>query len=261
MAETMTINLWSLLATFSLVVISLIISWKEDLGLIKDILIAIFRMSLQLTIVGYLLIFVFQVDNWLLTTVIVGIMDINAAWTAQKRGKGIKHHFAISMLSVFGSSIVSLAILVLTDAMVYVPNQVIPMNGMLIGVAMNITGLSFTNLAQTIDNQRQQINEKLALGASTKQASKNVIRDSIRNSLQPQIDTTKTVGLVILPGLMTGILFVGNFPKEAIMYQIMFYFAMMAVATISAVITVYLAYPSYYTDFGQLLPRAQEDLN
>ncbi|MCI5775749.1 MAG: iron export ABC transporter permease subunit FetB [Aerococcus sp.] len=255
MAYNMTINIWSLLATFSLVIISLIISWKEDLGLIKDILIAIFRMSIQLTIVGYILIFVFQIDNWLLTTVMVGIMDINAAWTAQQRGKGIKHHFAIANLSVFGSSIVSMFILVITGAILYVPNQVIPMNGMLIGVAMNITGLSFTNLAQTIDNQRQQINEKLALGASTKQASKNVIRDAVRNSLQPQIDTTKTVGLVILPGLMTGILFGGNFPKEAIMYQILFYFAMMAVATISSVITVYLSYPSYYSEFGQLLPR------
>lgn len=92
-----------------------------------------------------------------------------------------------------------LAVLILSGSIEFIPMQVIPIAGMIAGNAMVAVGLCYNNLGQRVISEQQQIQEKLSLGATPKQASAILIRDSIRAALIPTVDSAKTVGLVSLP--------------------------------------------------------------
>ena len=104
--------------------------------------------------------------------------------------------------------------------------------------------------------QEQQVNEMLALGATAAQASKGILRESIKTAMQPTIDSAKTVGLVALPGMMSGLIFAGVDPVYAIKYQIMVVFMLLSATSLGSVIAIYLSYRSYFTERLQLkVPR------
>ena len=93
----------------------------------------------------------------------------------------------------------------------------------------------------------------LALGATGFQASRAIIRESIKTGMQPTIDSAKTVGLVSLPGMMSGLIFAGVDPVYAIKYQIMVTFMLMSATSIGSVIAIYLSYRNYFNDRLQLV--------
>lgn len=257
--QELMISPWSIAISFLLVIIAMGISHKEKLGLTGEIFWSVFRMIIQLLIVGYILTLIFDVDSVWLTLASIVIMVINAAWNASQRANGLNHAFKYSLLSLSISVVVTLTILVFSGAIDFVPSEVIPINGMLIGSGMNTLGLSFRNLENQYRSNSQEVQEKLALGANIKQASKSIINESVVGSLQPTLDTTKTVGLVTLPGMMTGLIIAGVPPFQAILYQIMVYFMLVGSSTITCVIGVYLSYREYFTSYGQLISQVRDD--
>lgn len=255
MESQLAISPVSLMFAFSLVGIALGIGYKEKLGLNKEIIISVVRMVIQLVIAGFVLTYIFGLNkNWV-TAIIMLFMAVNAAHNASKRANGIPHAFRTSLIAILVGTLVSIFVLVGTGTLVFIPSQMIPITGMLVGNAMSIIGLSFRNLNMLFRDQRQIVNEKIALGATPKQASDELIKEAISASMQPTIDSTRTVGLVALPGMMTGMMIAGALPLEAIMYQIMVYFMLTATATITSVIAVYLSYQTFFDAKGRLVSR------
>ena len=84
-------------------------------------------------------------------------------------------------------------------------------------------------------------------------ASARLIRESIRSSLIPTVDSAKTVGLVSLPGMMSGLIFAGIDPVKAIKYQIMVTFMLLSTASLSTIIACYLTYRKFYNPRHQLV--------
>lgn len=124
---------------------------------------------------------------------------------------------------------------------------------MLASNTMIAIGLVYRNLISKFETERQQVLEKLALGATVKQASLSIIRESIRSGMQSSIDSTKTVGIVSLPGMMSGLIFAGVDPTEAIRYQIVIMCMLIASTSISAILASYLSYKTFYNDKSQLI--------
>lgn len=247
----------SLLFSLVLVLIALTINYKESLGLGKDMIIGVSRMAIQLLIVSFVLKYIFKADNKVITAFIIIFMSVNAAYNASLRGKQIDGSFKISLIAIFGGVLSSLIILVATGALDFTAQQLIPITGMLAGNGMNIIGLSYRNLNTSFKDNRQKVEEKLALGATTKDASKEIMREAIKGATQPTVDTTKTVGLVALPGMMSGMMISGTDPMMAIKYQIMVYFMLLSTAMIVSVIAVYLAAPKFYNN-GRI--KSQEEM-
>ena len=104
----------------------------------------------------------------------------------------------------------------------------------------------------SFNDLHQQVLEKLALGSDIKTASMPILRRSITTAMQPTIDSAKTVGLVNLPGMMSGLIFAGVNPIYAIKYQIMITFMLLSATGLGAVISGYLAYKNYFNDRMQL---------
>ena len=243
----------SLAMTGFLIVIALIIDYKEKLELGKDILIASVRAVIQLFIIGYVLGYIFELDNIIVTSTMVLFIITNAAYHASLRANKIKHAFKISLAAIGVGTLVSLLVLLLSGALKWTPSQVVPITGMLASSAMTAIGVGYRTMHSKYTDQRQQVLERLALGATASQASKTIIRESIKSALAPSIDSTKTVGLVSLPGMMSGLMFAGVNPTEAIRYQIVVMFMMIATTAFSTMISSYLAYRSYFNDQTQLI--------
>lgn len=246
------ISYLSLFLALSLVLVALVISSKEKLGLTRDIITSVLRTIIQLTVVGYLLYYVFDVDNIFLTLAMVLIIVYNASRQADKRNPNQKKRFYQSFLAIFLATGLTLAVLVLSGAIQFLPSQIIPITGMIASNSMVAIGLCYREMNSLFRDQRQQVLEKLALGAPVKLASASIVRQAIRTAMQPTIDSAKTVGLVSLPGMMSGLIFAGVSPIFAIKYQIMVMFMLLSATSLGAVIAAYFAYRHYFNDRAQL---------
>ncbi|WPQ68127.1 ABC transporter permease [Weissella paramesenteroides] len=236
-----------------LVVIALLINLREKIGLEKDMLIGVFRAVVQLVVVGYVLTYVIKINQYWLTLLMILIIIFNAAANARKRAHNMPYGFWISLFAISISTGVTLALLILTGVIKFIPSQMVPISGMIASNVMIAIGLAYRSMYENFNDQRQAVLEKLALGATAKQASIEIVRRAIRTSLSPTIDSAKTVGLVSLPGMMSGLIFAGVDPTKAIMYQIMVTFMLLASTSIGSVIACYLMYPQYYNKDLQLL--------
>lgn len=230
------VNNLSLFFSAMLVVVALIISTKEKLGFTKDIIISVIRAVIQLVAVGYLLKYVFQVNNLILTLIMVLVIVSNAAFNAKKRSQQLQKGF-----------------LIFSGSIKFIPSQIIPISGMIASNSMVAIGLCYRNLDTLFQNQRQAVMEKLALGATIKLASLPIIQQSVKTGMAPTIDSAKTVGIVSLPGMMSGLIFAGVDPVHAIKYQIMVTFMLLSATSIGSVIATYLAYKGYYNQQKQLV--------
>lgn len=242
----------SLIFASLLVCIPIAISYKEHLGLTKDIILSVSRAIIQLSIVGYILDIIFGLDNKFAIIFFVLVMIINASINAKKRGKGIKKAGKISFISILFGAGITLMFLIITGAVDFTAKEVIPISGMLISNSMVAIGLSFKQMENSFMLRRAEIEVKLSLGADMKIASKEIIREAIKISLIPTIDSAKTLGIVALPGMMTGLILAGTPPMEAIKFQIMVTFMILAAGSMSIIISTYLSYTSYFNERHQL---------
>ncbi|MCX2454536.1 ABC transporter permease [Lacticaseibacillus nasuensis] len=242
----------ALVFAVALVLVALAISLKEKIGLERDLIIGVVRAVVQLTIVGYVLTYIIRVNRAWLTLLMVAVIIFNAAWNARGRANGLPHAFAISLLAIFVATGVTIALLVAAGAIAFVPSQIVPIAGMIASNAMVAIGLAYRSLNTQFRDLRQPLLERLALGATLRQTAIHVVREAIRTGMSPTIDSAKTVGLVSLPGMMSGLIFAGIDPTKAIMYQIMVTFMLMAATSIGSTIACYLAYPQFFNRDMQL---------
>ncbi|EPL9570812.1 iron efflux ABC transporter permease subunit FetB [Providencia rettgeri] len=248
-----TISNESLTFSIMLVLVAIFISHKEKLSLEKDIIWSTCRAIVQLLIAGYILKYIFNVDHAVLTVALVLFICVNAAWNAKKRSKYLDKIYLTAFVAITSGTVLTLLVLILTKAIAFTPMQVIPITGMIAGNAMIAVGLCFNNLGQRFASQQQQIQEMLSLGATPKVASASIIRESIRASLIPTVDSAKTVGIVSLPGMMSGLIFAGVDPLQAVKYQIMVTFMLLATASLSTILAGYMTYIKFYNQRHQLL--------
>jgi putative ABC transport system permease protein len=253
MDNQLNVHTMSLVFSFLLVLLAMFISKKEQLGLSKDILFSTIRAIIQLSGIAYVLKYVIQVNNFFLTLTMSFFIIVNASWNAHKRNPSKHKVYWHSLLAIGVSTYVTLGILVLSKTLAFVPSQVITITGMIASNSMVAIGLCYRNLNTQFKDQRQQVLEKLALGAEVKLAAKSILQASIRVAMQPTIDSAKTVGLVSLPGMMSGLIFAGVDPVHAIKYQIMVTFMLLSTTSLGSIIAGYTSYKNYFNEHQQLM--------
>lgn len=247
------IQISSLVLASSLVLITLTFSYWQRLKLEKEVLISVVRAVVQLVIVGYILDYVFGLESPVFTTLLLLFMIFNASHNAAKRGKAVKKGLIISFVSITAGTVVTLAVLVFSKTIQYVPYQIIPVSGMIIGNAMVALGLCYKQITSDFKNKREEVETKLSLGGEILPSSIEIIRDAIKTGMLPTIDSAKTLGIVALPGMMTGLILAGTAPLEAIKYQIMVTFMLLSTTSIASFIACYLSYRSFFNDRKQLI--------
>ncbi|RDY23739.1 iron export ABC transporter permease subunit FetB [Romboutsia maritimum] len=242
----------SLVLASVLLLAPIIISYKENLNLEKDIIVSVLRAIIQLFIIGYILEYIFKVQNKLLIIIMVTIIVTNASCNTVKKSENINKSFFISFIAIGISTFIIMSVLILSKAINFVPNEVITVSGMVVSNSMIGINLCYRSINSEFKNKKKIVEAKLSLGSSIKHASKDIINECIKTAMIPTLDSAKTLGIVSLPGTMTGLILAGQSPLLAIKFQIMVTFMIVSATAISAIIVSNLAYKSFFNDRYQL---------
>ena len=243
----------SLLMATVLIAMAVVVSYQQKMRLELEILHSALRAVVQLVVVGYVLHFIFGADHPLFTGGVLLVMLISAAINGGKRGAGIKHASWIAGISIGIGTVLTLAVLLGANVLSFTPYQMIPVGGMVMSGAMVAVGLCFRQITTSFKSRQQEIQIKLALGATPMQACKAILRAALIFSLQPTIDSAKTLGIVSLPGMMTGLILAGMSPMEAIKYQIIVIFMSFSTISIAIAIAGYLSCRQFFNTKEQLI--------
>ncbi|WP_250654737.1 ABC transporter permease [Alkalimarinus coralli] len=228
------LSIWDLLATSSLILILAAISFKQQFNLHKQLIIAAIRATIQLFLIGFILRWLFGDINPVWLVVVAGIMLLAAGREVigrQQRPFAGGFGYLSSVLSMFLSSFIlvtaTLSIIIKPDPW-FSPQYAIPLLGMLLGNTMNGISISMDRLTSTAWQQQQVIEQRLMLGESSAQALADIKKEAMRAGMIPSINGMASAGIVALPGMMTGQILAGSPPLEAVKYQLLILFLISA---------------------------------
>ncbi|MCY0892728.1 MAG: iron export ABC transporter permease subunit FetB [Acidibacillus sp.] len=245
-------SLLTLSFTLAFVAIAVILSTWLKIGVQRDIIVAAIRSSIQLLAVGYVLKIVFGLNNPVFIVLMVIVMIVVATQNAAKRGKGIMGVSWRILIAITIAEAIAQSLLMGLHIIPAKAQYIIPISGMIIGNAMIVSGLLLNRLQSEASSHRQEIVTLLALGGTPKQSMMPYVKQAIRASLIPTIDSTKTTGLVQLPGMMTGQIIAGTDPIIAVRFQLVVLFTFMASAMIASITLGFLTYPTLFNRHQQL---------
>ncbi len=255
------VSWFDLSLALGLILIAVSISRWQKLGLAKDLIVGAIRTVVQLVLVGYVLVYIFAVDRWYITVAILAVMLIAAVLAAtgrqEKPSRKLQWITGLAMLTGSGLTLVYVSTLVVKVEPWHNPRYLIPLFGMIVGSAMNGAALAIERLNSEMKSRSGEIEAYLALGASFQEASAQPVRQALRASLIPTINGLMVVGIVTLPGMMTGQILAGVSPLTAIRYQIVVVFMQAAAVAITTSIITLWHRKTFFTSALQLA-RATE---
>ena len=227
-------------ASLVLVGVAVAISVWQGLRVERTIAWASIRAIVQLLAVGVALVFVLDPGRSLVWSwAWVVAMVIFAAFTTARRAPEVPAVLPLSFLAYSAAAVVTLSVIFGLGIFPLEPRALIPLAGMMIGNSMNATILCARRVIEEIRDKRAEVEARLALGQSSRTAAHPYVQTSLRTALIPQIETTKAVGLVFLPGAMTGLILAGVDPLDAVLVQAaIMYLILGSVATTTAVMAL-----------------------
>ena len=256
MTGALELSWWQLGLALLLVVLVAAISLRQALGLERDLVIGAVRTIAQLYLVGLILAAVFSAARWywvlLILTVMAAIATHAAVSRLPKRIPGI-YGVAATALTVSSAATVAYVIgIVVHPRPWWEPQYLIPIAGMILGNSMTSAALAGERLQADLAARRDEVEARLALGFSGREAVQPLVRRALRAAMIPTVNGMMTVGVVQLPGMMTGQILAGASPLTAVRYQIVVVF-MLAVATgLGSLLFVRMAVAKYLTPAHQL---------
>lgn len=240
----------------ALILINIGLSVALQLGLAKSLGIATIRMVVQLLLVGYILSWVFALDNpWLILLVALTMSAIAGNASVNRTRRRFPYVYWHSLLSILASSALVTGLLVEGIIQIdpwYDPQYVIPLLGMVLGNTLTGTSLALDRFMEDLVRRRSQIESLLALGATRWEAAHETIKEALRTGMIPTINSMMVLGLVSLPGMMTGQMLAGVNPADAVRYQIVIFFTIAAGTALACMGIVMLAFRVLFSPEHQL---------
>jgi putative ABC transport system permease protein len=254
MTETVNIPSWlGVAASVVLVLIAIAVSWRYRLGLTRELAIAAARAFVQLVAVGALLLIVIERGGLLAAFAWLAVMVVIAGVVAGRRAIGLRDAVRHSMLAVGIAVSVTVGSLLVLQVISAEPQVVIPVGGMVVSASMAASALALRRVRDAAIDHREQVEARLSLGLTATDAFAEEQRGAVRTALIPSIDTTKVVGLISLPGAMTGLILAGVDPLEAIRYQIVVMYMLLSAGSLSALLSVRFAQRTLFDDADRLI--------
>lgn len=240
MQNIIKLDLIDLAIAVGLMGIAIGLSAWERIGLELNLALATGRTILQLVVLGYVLEFIFAVDNLWVVLAILSVMLTISAIVARNR---ISQKIPQILPLVWGSLLVSTALVTFYTIILIIqpdrwsPRYVIPLAGLVLGNAVDAAAIAGERLVSTINANQLEIETHLSLGATPEQAVSQYRKDAIRTGLIPTINQMMVIGMVTLPAITAGELLGGVTPPEAASYQIVI-ILMIAIANLLTTLLV-----------------------
>ena len=241
---------------YLLLIIVLIIMKKSKVNQTKLLLVASLRMTVQLVIVGYILQYVFSNPKPIFTIIFLIIMIIFSIHRVIASRKDLNHNFKIAIgvsLTFSGLFILIFFVTVVVGKSIFNPQYTIPLAGMIIGNAMTGVNIAIKTFMDDISHEKNRINTLLNLGVEPKDILKPFANNALETALIPTMNSMLGMGIIFLPGMMTGQMLSGTLPTTAIMYQIAIMIAVCTSVCVTVFLSLNLGYKSLYNNKKQFL--------
>jgi putative ABC transport system permease protein len=228
------------LASLSLVLLALALAWWLGLRIERRLIEASVRAAAQLLAVGFVFFLIFEATGaiywaWLWVGVMVGVATIVVVRRAKHRISGL---VIVTVGAVLGSALISVIVTFGFDVIEYGPVSLVVIAGITIGNAVPSAVLGVNQSVGLSRARKGEIEALLSLGFDRRQIVRFMAPRAARTSLIPQVERTKVVGLIALPGAMTGLLLAGVEPVEAVAVQLLVMYLVLGTAALCVVATV-----------------------
>ena len=256
MDNAVEIGLINFLTIYILLIIVGIIMKISKINQTKLLIVASVRMTVQLAIAGYILVYLLDNPSKVLIIAYVLIMSAFAIHRILSVNKGLNKKFKliIAMSIIVSSvSIITFFVTLVIRQNIFNPQYTIPISGMILGNAMTGISLAVKTFMSKIKDSKLQIEVLLNQGATPKNILLPMVNTSIETALLPTINTMLGMGIVSLPGMMTGQILSGESPSTAILYQIAITICIATVVCLSVFLSLYLGYRTLYNKDHQFI--------
>ncbi len=224
----------------ALVAVAVGVSILRGLRLEASILWASLRALVQLLAVGAVLTVVIDPGRPVaLAWGWVAVMVAFAAVTVRQRAPDVPGVLPLALLACSAAALVTLGVLFGLGVFPMEGATVVPLAGLTLGNTMTATVVAVRRIVAELADKRAEVEARLALGQASSEAARPYVRAALRTALLPQIETTRTVGLIALPGAMTGLILAGVDPLDAVRVQVaVMYVVLGSVATTVTVVAL-----------------------
>jgi putative ABC transport system permease protein len=225
------------LAALSMVAVAVLLSWRGGLGLERGIAWASARALVQLLLVGVALDLVIDPGRPLaLSWLWIVAMVLFAADVARRRAPEVPGLWLLTVVAFAATGAVTLGVVFGLGVFPLEGRTLVPIAGLVIGNSMNATVLAARRIVEELRDRRLEVEARLALGQPSREAARPHVRAALRTALSPQIETTKAVGIVFLPGAMTGLILAGVEPIDAVLVQAVVMYLVLGSAAVATTV-------------------------
>jgi putative ABC transport system permease protein len=232
-----------------------VLSYFQDKKIFKDLTISILRMILQLTLLSLVLSWIFNLKDTKIVVSVLLIMTFNASYNIKSRidfkypGLFLDNLISLS-LSIWPLCIIG-SYSMYADKLLDAPS-ILPLMGMLLGNSLNGLSQGLNFFTKKIHESKDDVLSLIALGATTSEATKLLLQQSLRYGLAPNINAMISMGIVTIPGVMTGQLMAGMSPQEAVMIQIIIMLLVISGTYFGLIIGLHLSMRKYFNQRGEI---------
>ncbi len=253
--EVIVLNIWQFSLIYLLLIAVIFIMKKCGINQSKRLIIGSIRMTVQLVLAGFILTYIFENPSPVFTITYLLLMAIFSSYTVISRNKGLNRNFKliiIASLSVTGLIIIAFFIMAIVGVSFFNPQYTIPIGGMIMGNAMNGVSLGVKTFNESLSKEQIKINTLLSMGVTPKKILSPMVNSALEIALIPTINTMMGMGIISLPGMMTGQILSGTSPSTAILYQIAIIIAINVVTCLSVFFSLYFGKQTLYNKRNQI---------
>lgn len=223
----------------------------------KELGLAVIRAIIQLFIIAFFLGYIISIDHPLYTISVLGFMIAFAAYIAKSKVIRVQRLYTPAVIGIFIGSSLTITYSVIMNIFPLNARFIIPFGSMIIANAMNSTALALNRFVGEIKANYYKIESKLALGLPTQIAVKPHVQESVRASLIPAINTLESLGLVWIPGTMSGMILGGADPIWAAQYQLFVSFSILVGDALASLLGIFFSVKIIFTKYHTFNEKIQ----
>ena len=250
------LQLWQFSLIYLLLLIVIFILKRCSINRTKLLIVASIKMTVQLILSGLILTYIFENPHPIFVVAYFSVMVWFSIHRVLSNNKDLNKRFkAVIALSIASSGLFVLLffVCVVVGESIFNPQYVIPISGMLMGNTMTGVSLGIKTFRESLDGQRAKINALLCFGAAPKKILMPFVKQSLETAMLPTINSMIGMGVVSLPGMMTGQILSGTLPTTAILYQIAIMIAICTMVTSASFGALYFGYRTLYDFKKQII--------
>ncbi len=248
-------QIWQFSLIYLLLIIILIIMKKFHVNQSKLLIVASVRMSVQLTLSGFILAYIFENPKPIFTMLYLLVMICFSIFRVLSKNKDLNKRFKLIIglsIAFSGLAVLIFFIYVVVGESIFNPQYVIPIAGMIMGNTMTGVTLGVKSFRESLLDKRTKINALLNIGATPQKILLPFVTGALETALLPTLNSMVGMGIVALPGMMTGQILSGTMPTTAILYQISIMIAICTVVCLASFGSLYFGSRTLYNSRNQI---------